>query len=368
MSTLPVAIIGGGISGLHTAYQLAKQGRAFQLFEAKDQFGGRIFCPQIGRHYFDLGPSWFWPGQKNIEALVKELGLSDQVFQQYSEGDAIFEPHGKPLQRGVEGISMAGANRLNGGLHVIIQALCEQIRVMAGSENLLANTKVVGLEKLSDKTVISTAGGERFDASSVIVAMPPRVAMANIEFTPALAIKRVSELNAVATWMAGHAKAVIVYPQPFWREAGLSGDVISQIGPLSEIHDASTHESSASKPSADEEPKFALFGFVGIPPKQRVRNQQDLKHAIFEQLQRVFGGLARRPTEFYLKDWAADKAVATELDQHIPNHHSVNIWHSHSDWNQRLIWSGTEAAQGHYNGYIEGALLASEQAYALLPK
>jgi len=37
-----VLIIGGGISGLHTAYQLQKQGTSFMLIEARDRLGGRI--------------------------------------------------------------------------------------------------------------------------------------------------------------------------------------------------------------------------------------------------------------------------------------------------------------------------------------
>ena len=37
-----IVIIGGGISGLHTAYQLQKRGIDFILIEARDRLGGRI--------------------------------------------------------------------------------------------------------------------------------------------------------------------------------------------------------------------------------------------------------------------------------------------------------------------------------------
>ena len=75
-----VAIIGGGLAGLHAAHLLHRAGISFQLFEARDRLGGRILTvDEAGRadeDGFDLGPSWFWPDmQPGLGDLVDELSL-----------------------------------------------------------------------------------------------------------------------------------------------------------------------------------------------------------------------------------------------------------------------------------------------------
>lgn len=357
-----VAIIGGGISGLHTAFSLLKQGRHCVVFEARDRLGGRIHSVDG----FDLGPSWFWPGQSNIESLVSELGLTEQVFSQYSKGDALFEPMSaqQPVQRGVRGISMQGSYRIDGGLGVIIQTLYKNIVDMGGQVHLSSAVGSLALQS-DGKVRLSLKNGAAHDFQRVVVAMPPRVAIETLTFSPSLNSERTGELKKVATWMAGHAKAVVVYDTPFWREQGLSGDVFSQRGPLSEMHDASlNHESNVGDSS------YSLFGFFGTPPQHRASSKAEVDAQIVGQLTRIFGDAASKPKKILYKNWARDSFTATDSDQLIPNHHPMNnISHIvEPAWNDALIWSGTETAEGHYNGYIEGAVMASHRAAKLIMK
>ena len=46
-SALPVAVIGGGITGLSAAYHLMKAGRSVRLFEAAQRLGGVIRTEQV---------------------------------------------------------------------------------------------------------------------------------------------------------------------------------------------------------------------------------------------------------------------------------------------------------------------------------
>jgi len=366
METLKTVIVGAGISGLHSAYELAKQGQSVRVLEARERVGGRIFSvaldePQHAK--FDLGPSWFWPGQTNIETLVAELGLKDAVFTQYSQGEAIYEASGQPPQRGVQGLSMRGSYRVDGGLARITTALYDKIIEISGKQSITTNTPVTEIEREANgliKVSYQRNEGEieHLMCEHVIIAMPPRVALKHIDFTPQLMPSRTKELQQVATWMAGHAKATIVYKTPFWRKAGLSGDAFSQQGPLSEIHDASPNDSSVS----------ALFGFFATPPQHRKSDWQESGKLIVTQLTRLFGGDAANPIKVIGKDWAKDNLVATDLDQHIPNHHPSNNLSTivEPGWQQSLIWSGTETAEGHYNGYIEGAIMASKVAVSYI--
>ena len=91
-----VVVVGGGLAGLVASSLLHEAGVDFQLFEARDRFGGRILSADA-RGYpsadgFDLGPSWFWSDmQPEMEKLVHGLGLT--VFPQQEEGDVIVDQY-----------------------------------------------------------------------------------------------------------------------------------------------------------------------------------------------------------------------------------------------------------------------------------
>ncbi len=361
-----VLIVGAGLSGLHTAYECHKRGVDYILLEARSRLGGRAFSLHadeseydVHKPAFDLGPSWFWPGQQRMLALIEELGLSQQVFFQSGNGAAIYEDNQGNIQRGIVGISMAGAYRLRGGIqqltntlashlsaeHVLCNAVLEQVKFI--EQGVSCNLKLVDEDK-------------QIHSKYIIVAMPPRVALANIEFTPAFSDARLQQLNAIATWMAGHAKLVCVYAEKFWQQQGMSGDVISHRGPLQEIHDASSEDGTLN----------ALFGFVGVPPVHRKNRQQEIKSLALAQLGRLFGDEATHPIAVHLQDWSAEIYTATQYDQEIQRFHPANniAYVQEPGWNKQLIWSGTEAADYSMqnNGFLEGALEASMHAISLL--
>lgn len=360
-------IIGGGLCGLALAYELAKQGTRFKLLEAREQLGGRILglpSQALEGAHFDLGPSWFWPGQNRMLNLIKELGLERLVYAQYASGQAMYEAPNGMVQRGVSGISMKGAYRLRGGLITLIRALVSKIQELGFRDCLCVNTQVNSVVYNNAEIDVSYQGGS-FTCQRLVLALPPRVALSSIHFSPVLSRERVDELNGVATWMAGHSKVIAEYDTPFWRNGKLSGDAISHRGPLSEIHDA-----SAESLDFDEGGRlaFALFGFLSTEPKLRLKHSDSLPELIRAQLKRLFGSPAEEPTRLTIQDWAANELTATARDQHIPNHHPLNRWSAilEQGWSNALIWSGSESAADHTNGYLEGALLARDQSLQCL--
>lgn len=365
-----VLIIGGGISGLHTAYTLARQGIDCKLLEARPRLGGRIMSRnwQLADYTdslpaYDMGPAWFWPGQSHMENLVQELGLTESVFMQQETGDAVYENAEGKIVRGIQGISMAGSYRMRGGNAQLISALEKGL----SADTVMLNALVTQLEYIdaqeSDIRASVTLDGKpiTLNCEAVVIAAPPRVAVEQICFAPALPEPRITVLNGVQTWMAGHAKLLAFYDTPFWLEQGFSGDCVSQVGPMHEIHDAS--------PAGDG--PAALFGFMGVPAVHR-GDQQALKQAAIAQLVRLFGEQAATPLDIYFKDWAKDPLTATALDQEMMTSHPNNDIQQivEAGWLQRLIWSGTETAPNgsRFNGYLEGALEASVRAVSELLK
>ena len=51
-----IAIVGGGISGLATAYQLARDGVEYTLFEASDRLGGIVETVRNQGFVIECGP------------------------------------------------------------------------------------------------------------------------------------------------------------------------------------------------------------------------------------------------------------------------------------------------------------------------
>lgn len=351
-----ILIVGGGLSGLSLARQLAAVDRDYALIEARDRFGGRVLSESIssakGSGSFDLGPAWFWPGQPRMAGLVNELGLT--AFEQYASGRLVLEETDGSVQRDLDFATMGGSLRIVGGVGCLIQQLVDGLP----SRQLKLSHALVELNKNQDgiQATVRCCGGERIkiNCKQVVLAIPPRIAAQSILFTPVLPESVVKILDAIPTWMAGHAKVVAVYEQAFWRFAGLSGDGISRRGPMVEIHDASPLDLSVG----------ALFGFVGVPAMARASGRYDLKSQSIQQLARMFGPQASDPLQVFIKDWAFESYTAIDADQAPLNHHPQYGLPAVLDdlWDGRLHFVSSELAPD-FGGYLEGALAAAEQVF-----
>lgn len=340
-------IVGAGLCGLALAEMLQARGMDYLLVEARDRVGGRILSVPHRESAIDMGPAWFWPGQPRIAALIARLGL--RRFDQFCDGALSYEDETGAVQRGRGYASMEGSWRLDGGLAVLTDALAASLP----EERLRLGNPVSALKRDADSVVLRTRRGEILHARRVVLVMPPRL-VAGIGFDPMPPASVVSAWQQVPTWMAGQAKTVAVYPTPFWREAGLSGDAMSRHGPMVEIHDASPADASFG----------ALFGFIGVSPSGR-RDAAALRAAVQAQFSRLFGGAA--PSSLQIKDWAADPFTATAADAApLRAHPAYGLPEgTQSLWEGQVIVSGSETAPV-FGGYLEGALEAAEAALTQL--
>ncbi len=75
-----VVIIGGGISGLSTAYYLSKAGIANTIIEPRDYLGGVIKTETVDGCVLEQGPDSFLAAKPAALELIKEVGLGDEVI------------------------------------------------------------------------------------------------------------------------------------------------------------------------------------------------------------------------------------------------------------------------------------------------
>jgi monoamine oxidase len=339
----PTLIIGGGLSGLSLAYALERAGHAYTLVEARGRLGGRIKSLQVEEALFDLGPSWVWPGQTRVAALARELDL--QLFAQWSEGAQLFEHASGEVVQDAGFMSMAGSLRIAGGTSALTDALAARLN----PAHILLDCAVTAID---DSPAAHLADGRKFTADRIVLCISPRLA-AERRFTPALPEDALAALRAIPTWMGAHAKFVAVYPTPFWRKNGLSGDASSRRGPLAEIHDASPADGSLG----------ALFGFVGLPADIRAQAGDAVQAAALAQLENLFGPQAGTSIAATLMDWSRDPFTATAVDATPPPGHPPYTMPAplRRIWDDKLIFAVTEMAPDN-GGLIEGALAAAEAA------
>jgi len=241
--------------------------------------------------------------------------------------------------------------RLVGGSSALVRALMRHIP----ADRLRFAAAVMAMRMSEDGvelTVVVTGEGRRVvKAGHVIAAVPPRL-LEQIVFTPGLDPQTSRLWKETPTWMAPHAKVFAVYDRPFWREAGLSGMAQSLVGPMGEIHDATTASGQA-----------ALFGFLGIEADRRAAaGTALLTRACVDQLTRLFGAEAARPAATLLMDWTAEAFTATAEDRRggahpLPQH---GPWVSGA-WREHLSLAGSETSAND-PGYLAGALDAGARA------
>jgi monoamine oxidase len=347
-----IFIAGAGLSGLALARALHQKNTSFLLAEARDRVGGRILSIESAgaKHAVtnaDMGPSWIWPGQPRIAALLDQLGI--EVFEQYSSGLLVYEDESGQVRRDLDYSTMAGSLRVTDGLARLTRELATQLP----ADSLYLSHRVTGIRQQDQGYQIDldhAAGRLQVQANKVVLAIPPRVVAERIDFDPLLPAQVMQELEATPTWMAGHAKLFAHYPQPFWRDMGLSGDGISRRGPLMEIHDA-----SPAGPGSG-----ALFGFVGLPVGSPARESSRLIEDAVKQLERMFGQAAANPLDVIVKDWAEDIDTATPADYAAGHHPQYGMPPAIAALaEQGLLFASTEMAQ-QFGGFVEGALEASQ--------
>lgn len=347
-----IVIVGGGLAGVALAGQLESAKKDWLLVESTSALGGRISSPSISAQQFDVGPAWFWPGQPRIARLIKKYNLT--VFEQYSNGAQVFEDGQGNVHANQSFSSMQGSLRIAGGMKQLIDSLHQDIP----NQKIHLGQRVTKLIYNNERIAVHF-GDKIVSAKHVVLALPPRIAVSNVQFSPSLSSCEISRLQEISTWMAGQAKILAVYDKPYWRNKGFSGDAMSRKGPMVEIHDASPVEGGP----------YALFGFVGIPPHVRAPYKDELISIARQQLVNMFGGELGHPIDIRLVDWAQNKNVATALDQQNLRGHPIYGYpvELKALWNGQLHLGSTEIASS-YGGFLEGALEASEQVFERIRK
>lgn len=237
-------------------------------------------------------------------------------------------------------------SRVLGGTQLISLRIAEQlgraVRLLAPARRITHGADSVRIE----------APSVEVRARRAIVAMPPLLA-GRIEYDPPMPSVRDGLTQRMA--QGSVVKCMAVYPGPFWRGEGLSGQVTSADGPVSVTYDNSPPEGSPGVLLAFLEGRAARRA-ADLPPQERRR-------LVLACLERFFGPEAGRPDRYIDKAWAADPWSRGCYGGFLP----PGAWIENGVALRRPIgaihWAGAETATV-WNGYMDGAISSGERAAA----
>jgi monoamine oxidase len=336
-----VLIVGAGASGLYAAAILQQNGLNVAVLEARDRVGGRLLSADVDGGRVDLGATWYWSNEPLVSQLVADGALSS--FPQHLDGDMMFQPDEKPVQR-IQGNQLdSPSSRVALGMQSIPELLARQL-----SEGTIHLGTVVSSISRNNERLIVAANNGSWSAAHVILAVPPALAVAAIDLGPDLSDFVRGIARATPVWMGSTVKVVAVFDRPFWREQGLAGSAFSYTGPMRELHDMSGPDGTPA----------AIFGFCALPVGAAPPSEAE----VIAQLVDLFGEQAGTPLNVFVMDWRAEEHTSPSDVERLTDYQT----YGHPEFQKpslegRLHWASTETSP-IAPGHIEGALIAAERA------
>lgn len=239
----------------------------------------------------------------------------------------------------------AQTQRFVGGTDQIPKRLAAHL-----GDRVVLNSPVQTIEYTDDAVTVTCRGGVVARGRRVIVALAPTLA-GRILYDPPLPGRR-DQLTQRMPQASAH-KMFALYDEPFWRDDGLNGQLISDAGPARMTNDS----------CMPNEELGIILGFLeGENARIEGRWDADRRHDAFrDELARHFGPRAAKPDLIVEGGWA-DKEWTRGCYNANPGpcgwiHFGAALVAPIGP----ISWAATETALA-WSGYMEGAVDAGERA------
>jgi len=244
-------------------------------------------------------------------------------------------------------INVAGGaqeSRLVGGSQRLPIELARRLgaRVVLSTPVRSIRQTASGVTVRSDRLIV--------EAQQAIVAMAPAIA-GKIDYSPPLPAAR-DQLHQRYP-MGSVIKCQAVYERPFWRDEGLTGQVVSDAGPAKITFDNSPPDGSPG----------VMLGFIE-GQEARIFGQKsaaERRDAVIANFVAYFGEQARSPLQYVERDWQADPWARGGYEGYTAPGVLLDYGDAVRASVGRLHWAGTETST-IWNGYMEGAIRSGERA------
>jgi len=234
--------------------------------------------------------------------------------------------------------------RFRGGSQLIAQRVALLLR-----RPVHFNKPVRSIQDRGDSVIVET-DRLAFRAGRVIVALAPALC-GRIAFDPPLAARRDQLTQRVP--QGSIIKVEAVYGTPFWRGAGLTGQAVSDTGPVAATFDNTPEDGAPG----------VIMGFIGGDDARvwGLRSPAERRAAVLDLFANIFGPQALNASDYIEHDWSEDPwtrgcpvgfMAPGVLSMYGPSLRAPI---------GRIHWAGTETAEV-WNGYMDGAVSSGVRA------
>jgi monoamine oxidase len=288
-----------------------------------------------GRKLLDLGIEAVWAAEP------RDVSLLHVLFYIASAGN---ETTPGTFDRLINTAGGAQESRFVGGSQLVAKRMAKRLgkRVVLGAPVRAIEQERGVVRVVTDKLTVT--------AKRCIVTTPPSV-IPFIRFDPVLPGPRAQLLQRFP--MGSVVKCMAVYPEPFWRKEGLTGQVTSDTGPVKITFD---NTPPAGKPGV-------MLGFIE-GAEARSWTQKPLaerRAAVVGNFVTYFGSQAANPTDYFDKSWAEEQWTRGCYGGFTPPGVLLDYGAEIRKPVGRVHWAGTETAT-IWNGYMDGALRSGDRA------
>ena len=247
------------------------------------------------------------------------------------------------LDRMLDVVDGAQQDHFPGGTHQISTTMAAEL-----GDRVRLGATVTRIEWSDDAVAVMSSAGV-VEARRAIVAIPPAHRL-DLDIAPAPPIEY-QQLSQ--RWPQGAlSKAYAAYPRPFWRDHGLSGQSLSDEGPVFITFDVGPESGGPG----------VLLGFVdargfdALPAEQRRANA-------LAGFTAIFGDEAAEPIDYLDQRWGAETFAPGGPTAAVP----PGSWTQFGPLLRRpvgpLHWAGTETAD-EWTGFMDGAVRSGQRAAA----
>ncbi|KAM3516962.1 hypothetical protein NHJ13051_009415 [Beauveria bassiana] len=373
-----VIVVGAGLSGLRAATEIHDAGLSYVVLEAMDRVGGKTLSVQAssnGTAVVDLGAAWINDSnQSEMYAMAKEFGF-DLVVQrteglsisQDDKGQMSLVPYGMPANLTSEQLgelstfaqefiqSEFPAKIAITFTYTLVRALLgvdpeEKLASKLKPNTVQLSSAVKSITQAADHCIVRTQEGKVYVSKKVLLSLPTSL-IPQIEFTPRLPEPK--RILTQSTKLGYYSKTVLVYSEPWWRHANLSGVFSSTYGPISFTRDTCVPEMG----------QFSLTCFhTGETGRQWSKlDAKGRRKAVLDQFHSAFGTAVESipaPINIIEKEWTKDPwAQGNPNPVMMPGLMTSAAGQSIRDRYGHVHFIGTETSYV-WKGYMEGAVLS----------
>ena len=223
-----IIIIGAGMSGLVSAYELVRAGHDVTMLEARDRIGGRVLTirsPFSNNHFAEGGAARIKPSHNLTLGYANHFNLDLDPFYATS-GDYVNMSNGNRdiianntyLNTSYGSILRKEYLKIRGGSDLLPHAFSNSSTL---NNKIYLGVPVTSIQQQNNSVTVQTSNGNQFTADRVLCTVPLTV-LNKIQFTPSLSSEKQTAMNGGYRY-APSTRIYMQFQNRFWKNESLSG-------------------------------------------------------------------------------------------------------------------------------------------------